>query len=699
MPAATHKLQPLLKPRHIAFVGGRHLVDAIHSTQRIGFTGQVWVVNPRQDAIAGYRCYRSIAELPAPPDAAFVAVNSAEAVRVVGELARAGAGGAVCYAAGFAESGPAGWQLQQQLLAAAGDMPLVGPNCYGILNYLDGAAMWPDRHGGHRVRQGVAIISQSGNIALNLTMADRSCPLAYVISVGNQAALGVADYMDSMLADERVRAIGIYLEGLTDVAAFSRAALRALTKGIPVVVLKAGGSAIGTQLTLSHTSSLAGADDIYQALFQRLGIIRVHSLAELLETLKLCAVTGPITGRNLAILTCSGGDSAMAADLAESHQLALPPFDAGQAAALHALLPAFATLSNPLDYNTTIWGQPEPLQRCFDIVMASKAIDVTVLVLDFPKPDTGEQQPWLDAVDALIQARNNTARPAVLVSTIAELIPASQRDKLVANQVTPLQGLDLALRVLSNMAGYGQIRQQALQLPDIEALLVLPVVPPGSTPRVLDEWESKQELASFGLICPAGRLVSAAEAAASARQLGFPLVVKIASTQVPHKTEAGAVRLNLHSAAEVEQAVAEIAANVSGISGAGERYLVEKMVAGPVAEVIVGLKRDPQFGLALVLGSGGILVELIKDHAVLLLPASREAIAEALASLKVWRLLQGFRGRPAGDVPALIDAILAVAAYAEANRDRVLEADINPLLVLPQGQGVVAADALLRVAE
>lgn len=698
-PVPAGSLQRLLKPRHIAFIGGHNLEDAIRSTEAIGFPGQIWVVNPRHERIAGRRCVRSLADLPAPPDAAFVAVNSELSVQVVAELAAAGAGGAICYAAGFAETGTAGQQLQQALVDAAGTMPVVGPNCYGILNYLDGAALWPDRHGGRRVDRGVALISQSGNVALNLTMADRSCPLAYVISVGNQAALGVHHFIEAMLDDPRVCAIGIYLEGLADVAAFSRAALRALVRGVPIVVLKAGTSELGTQLTLSHTSSLAGADEMVQALFDRLGVIRVPSLTHLIETLKLCAAMGLPPGQRLAILTCSGGDSAMAADLSEQFMLELPALAPEQHAALRALLPPFASISNPLDYNTAIWGKPEELQHCFEIVMSGTQYDATLLVLDFPKPDSGDTAPWQAAAEALVRARQRTGRLAALASTLPELLPEATRERLASGGVAPLQGLGRALRALAETAAYARRRQAMLARPHLEDLALDPALPPGARHRLLDEWESKQALARHGLACPPARRVCAAEAAAAAQALGFPVVAKIASAQVPHKTEAGAVKLHLRNAEDVAGAVAAIGASVASIPGVPDRFLIEKMVDGAVAELIIGLKRDPQFGLALVIGSGGILVELMQDRAVLLLPTSPAEVRRALASLKGYRLLQGFRGRPRGDVDAVVDAVMAVARYAHAHRHEVLEADINPLLVLPEGQGALAADALIRLGE
>ena len=692
-------LQMLLHPRHIAFIGGNNLQNAIRSTKAIGFAGDIWVVNPKYETIAGHRCYRNVADLPAPPDAAFIAVNNALSIEAVEALSAFGARSAVCYAAGFSETGADGERLQRALVTAAGDMALVGPNCYGVLNYLDGAALWPDFHGGRQVEKGAAIISQSGNIALNLTMADRSCPISYVISVGNQAALGVGEYIEALLEDSRVTAIGLYLEGLSDIAAFSRAAARALAQGVPVVVLKAGYSELGTQLAMSHTSSLAGADDMYQALFDRLGVIRVESVTALMETLKLFSIAGADIGKNVAILTCSGGDSALAADLAESVGLHLPPLEPEQEAELRAQLPDFASTSNPLDYNTAIWGKAEELERCFSTVMRGANYDTALLVLDFPRLDTGVPAAWSEAAKAIAKVRQASGKTAIVASVFPELLPISVRDSLAASSVAPLQGIGDAMAALAAAVGYRQYRDNVLTSGSVEMLALNPTTTVADGDNILNEWDSKQALAAYGLPVPSARRVSAQDGPQAAHDLGFPVVVKICSDKVPHKTEAGAVKLNLKSEAEVKEAVAAITKNVSGIAGVGDQFLIEKMMGGAVAELIVGLKRDAQFGLVLVLGSGGILVELVKDSAVLLLPTSRHAVSKALSGLRGFKLLQGFRGRAFGDVEAVIDAVMAVADYAQAHQHSLLEVDINPLLVLPVGQGVVAADALIRISE
>lgn len=668
--ARAENMRRLLAPRSIVFIGGSNLIQPIRNCRKIGYEGEIWVVNPKYDEIDGITCYASLEDLPGIPDAAFVAVRVDVTVEIVRQLALLGCGGCVCYAAGFAEVGGLGHQLQEQLVTAAGEMALVGPNCYGLLNFTNGVALWPDHMGGGRVERGVAIISQSGNVALNMTMHDRSLPITHVISVGNQAVLGVGDYIEPLLEDKRVAAIGLYIEGLKELATFSRAATKALAQGIPLVVLKAGTSEAGAQLTLSHTSSLAGSDDLYQAMFDRLGIIRAPSIAAMLETLKLAAVSGIPAGNRVGALTCSGGDSAMLADALTQQQLVLPPLTEAQVNDLRPLLPSFATVANPLDYNTAIWGNEEALTECFDIMLQGGQ-DSTLLALDFPRPGSGNAAPWEAATQALIRAHSQNGKITALVSNLPEAIPATVREQLIANGITPLQGLCEATFALGRLTWFGQRRQQALRLQALPALSIRNGAPLEAEPRLLDEWHSKQLLADYGLSLPGGRLVREEEAAEAAAELGFPVVVKVVSDQLAHKTEAGAVALNLNSPQAVTEAIARMRHSVAHQGVTPEWFLVERMVDNAVAELIIGLKRDEQFGLALIIGTGGVLVNLLNDSATLLLPTDRASVSAALHSLQGIKLLQGFRGKPAGDIEAVIDAVLAVAGSLRATSDRL----------------------------
>ena len=688
-------LKRMLAPQHVAFVGGRSMARALKRCADGGYQGQMWLVNPQHDSLEGVPCVRSVAELPCGPDAVFIATNRELTLTCVAELAAIGAGGAICYASGFAETGAEGQALQQQLLKAAGDMALLGPNCYGLLDYLHSSALWPVAHGGKAVEKGVAVLTQSGNFAYNLSMSDRSLPVAYMASVGNQAQLGVAELMDVLLDEPRVTAIGLHLEGLKNVPGFARAAHKALEKGIPIIALKTGVSQIGAELALSHTSSLSGSDALYDALFDRLGVIRVSGPVSFVETLKAAACGNLPTGNSLIALACSGGDAGLIADYAERNDLSLPKLDQGQVGELAQVLPSYANLVNPLDFTTAIWGDGEALNRMLDSALRTEA-DAVMLVLDYPSEFTGERKECDLLLELYCAALQRHGKSGFVTSAFPELLPAHARERLHAQGVAALQGVEDGLAAWGRIAGYQRKRQALLALGESALVPLCPQALEGEG-RLLNEWDSKQALRAFGLPVPNGVLSRPDQALKDAESLGYPLVLKAVSAQLPHKTEAGAVALNLKDGAALSAALekmrASIAAYAPGV--AFDQLLLEPMARPPLAELIVGIKRENDFGLALVIGAGGILVELLKDSRSLLLPTTDGAIHQALLSLRSAPLLQGFRGRESADLDALVTAIRAVADYACENAARLLELDVNPLLV--GADGTTAVDALIRL--
>ena len=686
-------LERLLRPRSIAVAGGLEAAEVLRQCQRIGFDGELYAIHPTRESMEGVRCVRSAAELPVAPDACFIAVRAEATVALVADLAARGAGGAVCYASGFAEVGEAGAHLQRQLLDAARGMPFLGPNCYGLLNYLDGAALWPDRHGGERLPvdgRGVALLTQSGNIALNLTMQRRHLPLACVAALGNAASTDFHHLIDALSADPRISAIGLHIEGLGDVAAFAAAAQRALARGVPLVALKTGNSALGAQLAASHTSALAGPAALYGALFDRLGIAQVEDLAELLETLKLLHAGGPLAGRRVGALSCSGGEASLVADLGEAAGLEYPPLgDTAQARLLEVLGPK-VPLGNPLDYHTYIWGNVPALTDCFAGLMEAP-IDLALLVLDFPFHEGDRPIGWDESLEAFVAACARRGCRGAIVSTLPELMPAAQSLRLQAAGIASMQGLRDAVAAVRSAAFIGERRAAVASMPPLHApaRLVGPKIHP------LDEASAKQALSAHGVQVPAGRVVDAplmsdriAQALAAATVVGWPVVLKAVASDLAHKTEQQAVHLNLRHADQLRAAAEKLAGF--------DRWLVEKMVSGAVAELIVGVTRDPQFGTTLTIGAGGVMVELLADSVTLLLPTSASEVERALRRLKCFALLDGFRGRPRADLQAVVHSVLAIAAYAESQASRLIELDVNPLIVT--ANGAIAADALIRLA-
>ncbi len=694
-------LRRLLAPRHVAVFGGQAAAEVVRQCRALGFGGAIWPVHPRHVQVEGYDCFPDVAALPEAPDASFIAVPRDATIDIVAQLSARGAGGAICYASGFAEVGGGGVALQQRLVAAAGAMPLIGPNCYGMLNYLDGVALWPDQHGGERLMRGVAIVSQSGNIALNLTMQRRNLPLAYLVTVGNKAGVGIEDIVAALLRDDRVTAIGLHIEGLDDVAAFSRVALRALAQGVPLVALKAGSSALGAATTISHTGSLAGPDALYDALFARCGIARVVDPTGLIETLKLLHVCGGLTGRRIISASCSGGEASLVADLAQPRNLELPAVPPAAGAQLHAALGDKVAIANPLDYHTYIWGDLAAQTACFDGLLACH-FDMHLLVLDFPRADRCVSLAWQTTVDAFIAAHQANPFPCAVVASMPEGMPDGVARQLLERGIAPMQGIAACLDALGHAAAFGAARARLSDIlpvsgPSRAQPLACPTAGPElveglTTIHVLDEARSKQALAAFGLPIPRGAVVPAGQAAAIAVELGLPVVVKAVSSMLAHKSEVGAVKLNLRSAEQVEAAV-------QAMAGLSDRFLVEQMAGDSVAEIIIGVRHDLQFGLALTVGAGGLLVELLRDAVTLLLPVTQDDVQVALQSLRCWPLLRGYRGRSTGDLKALLDAVMAVQAYARQHAARLIELDVNPVLVLPEGRGVVAVDALIRLEQ
>ncbi len=664
----TRDLSRLLRPRSIAVLGAGWAENVIEQCARMGFDGPVWPVHPKRAAVGGLGAYPSLADLPGAPDATFVGVNRHATVDVVRELAAMGAGGAICFAAGWQEAGEGA--LQRELVAAAGDMPILGPNCYGVINYLDGALLWPDQHGGRRVDRGVALLSQSSNIIVNMTMQARGLPVAYVACLGNAAQIGLAALADALIADARVTAIGLYIEGIDDAPAFAAFAEAARVAGKGVVAIKAGKTALSQAAAASHTASLAGGGAASSAFLRQVGVAEVATVSELLETLKIFHLHGPQIGTRLCSLSCSGGEAGLIADLAGPRGVDFPAPSDAQKEALGDILGPIVTIANPLDYNTFIWGDLEKTTAVFAGMLGG--YDAGIFVIDPPRSDRCDPASYGPALRAIEAAGRISGKPAFAVSLMPENFDEPTADHLMQSGVVPLLGMETALGAIAaaqTPAGVQGWRPQAV-LPERKA-------------SALSEAEGKALLAYMGVPVPAGVwAASLAELAPLAAGLQAPLALK--GLGFAHKTEAGAVRLGL--------ATVEGQAEMPGATG----YLAEEMVTGAVAEVILGLSRDPVYGITLTLGMGGVTAELLDDTVTLVLPFDRGEVLAALRRLRLWPLLDGYRGRPGADVAALADiaVLLAEQMLADATLEEI---EINPVLV--RKVGAVAVDALIRRAE
>ncbi len=671
-------LSRLLRPRSIAVVGGGVWCEnLIAECAKIGFAGPVWPVHPTRAQIGGLECVASVAALPSAPDAVFVGVNRAASVEIVAALSAMGAGGAVCFASGFreaqAETGD-GADLQAQLIAAAGGMPILGPNCYGFINALDGAALWPDQHGCVPVERGVALITQSSNIAINLTMQRRGLPLAYVVTAGNQAVVTQAALGAALLEDPRVTALGLHVEGFSDLRGWEALAQRAQALGKPVVALKVGASAEAQAATVSHTASLAGGDAGAGALLARLGIARVDSLPVLLETLKLLHFAGPLPEAALNCASCSGGEASLMADTGLRRGVSFPPLAAPLQARLAAALGPRVALANPLDYHTYIWGDVAKMAEVFG-ALAEGAAPLTGVVVDFPRTDRCSDAAWACVLEAAQSARARSGKPLALIASLPEGMSEEVSTDVIARGLIPLLGCDEALAALAASVPGGR-GAGPVWLPE-----------PPAQADVLREADSKAALAACGLPVPRSERVQTREALqAVLMQAGGPLVVK--AEGLAHKSEAGGV---------VFVTPGDEAALQACLAMSGDSWLVEARIVGAVAELLIGVVCDPAHGYVLTVGAGGVQTEILRDTVSALLPVTDAEVEDLLDRLRIAPLLNGYRGAPGADRGAIARAVLAVQAYVEAHRGGVAEVEINPLIATPQS--AVAVDALIRMGE
>lgn len=681
-------LARILCAKSAVFIGGATSEDAITYCRDLGFSGQLAVVNPKRDTLAGITCVPSIDDLSFVPDVAWVAVPASATVDIIRALSQMGCAGAVCYSAGFAETG--NHDLEAALAEAAGPMALLGPNCTGFTNFVDGVAVTVGEHAFNRPSRGVACVAQSGTFASLLAESQRSLPLTHFISVGNQTCIDLADAVSTLADDNRVDAIVVYLEGLRDAQAFADAAEKCLRLNKPVICLLGGETDAGRTVTMSHTGALSASSALYDAFFRRLGIVRATSLSHLIETAKLFTLGRRPKGRRIAVETASGTDAARVTDLGERHGIVFPQPNADLAAKLQDILPDIAAARNPVDVTMMLWGdrnaQAEALSTLIQV-----GVDAAAIVVDTPER-LSTKPSYMIPILAMADVARETDVPCYIISNLPEGLPEGVRAKLIAVEVVPLQGIDDAFAALNSAADYLTRRAKLLDTQSLGLRLL-----PGGTRLagpVLSEAESKRLIADFGVRIPENAVVdNMMKAGAAAVQIGFPVVLKGAGAALAHKSELGAVVVGLHTEAAVEEA-AQAMAEIPGL----QSFLVEEMITASVAEIIAGVIHDPVFGLCMVVGAGGVFTEVLDDTAHLILPTSKDEIRRAVLGLKIYKLMAGFRGAPRADVDALVVTIDAIAKFAVHEANRLVELDVNPILVLCEGSGAVAVDAMMHVS-
>ena len=669
MPQAQSPLARMLNPKSIAVIGGNPAAAVVRQCQKLGFTGQIWPVHPTRKEMHGVACFASVNDLPGIPDAAFVAVNRHLTLDAVKQLSKMGAGGAVCYASGFSETGDT--DLQQQLVLAAGDMPLLGPNCYGFINTLDGVALWPDEHGCVSVDRGVGMISQSGNVGINLTMQQRNLRMAYMVTVGNQAGGGVEDVLEAFIYDDRVTAIGMFIEAIRDAPRFAALAHEAFARNKRIVALQTGKSEAGALIAASHTASLAGNRQAYAAFFDRCGVATVETPTELLETLKLLDNGGPLDGYRIASLSCSGGEASLVADLSEATNLIFAPFPDEQRARIESTLTELVSVGNPFDYHTFMWGDKAAMTRTFSETMRGEH-DATILLLDAPPRQDQDASSWVVAAEAFAEASKLTQRRGIVVATIPECFSESMRNAIIALGLTPAQGLRETLVATDRCAWLGQHAPQSAP-----ALVSAP-----DNTAIVDESRAKERLTTWNIAVPQGARCTRNTVVDAATKIGFPITLK--GLGLAHKSESGAVAVGLQNVEQLQTSITSMPTSIT-------EFLVEQTITGIVAEVLVSIRRTAPLGWMITLGAGGVLTELWRDTQCLLAPASKEEIRAALQQLRIAPILNGYRGKPAANIEALVDVVTALQQAVVGSS--VVEVELNP--VLATTTAAVAVDALL----
>ena len=690
----------LLQPRSVAVIGAsgdpsKTAGRPVSYLLKHNFPGQIYPINPKLERIGELRCYPDVASLPGVPDVGIVLLGAERAHLAVRDLAARGCAAAIVLASGYTETGEEGARRQKQLLEAAGSMRILGPNTIGLVNLSDDIVL--SATGAlemeHFTKGDIGVVSQSGGIlgALLSRSAARGIGLSKLISTSNEVDLELADFIHALVDDEATKVIALYVEAVRNPEKFREAALKAARAGKPIVAFKIGRSEAGAQAAVSHTGAMAGADRMYDALFRRCGVIRAQTFADLLDVPAALVTGRSLKGRRVAILTSTGGAGTLVSDSLGVSGFETPAPDAQTGAALRALQTGdHAALDrNPID--VTLAGlQPDLLRGAIKALLASPSYDAL----------------------AIIVGSSSLAMPELMAGAIQDCLPLS--DKPVIAYVSPHAPEVAALLTRRGVPAFaaaesctsalqGMLQWSEWKAPEaadaVGAVEEAPNVPLKDLPTgSLDEAEAKQLFARFGIPCARESVVeTAAEAERAARELGDKVVLKILSREITHKSDVGGVAVNVspQQAGERLRAMADEVQTRAGVRPG--RFLVQEMVAGGT-ELILGMHRDP-LGTAILLGMGGVTAELFKDTTMRLLPAlGGLSRAEALAmaqELKTWPLLDGFRGRPKSDVEALVDAIVAFSRMAAQLGDRMLEAEINPVFVLPKGSGVRAADGVV----
>jgi acetyltransferase len=711
MSQAPRDLKYFLSPRSIAVIGASQNFDSISGKpirflKEQDYEGKVFPINPKYEELGGYKCYKSVKDVPGEIDLALVAVNYKLVLPMLQQCVEKGVKFATVFASGFAESGEEGKVMQEQMreLARESGMPICGPNCQGSVSLKDHAI------GGFSASMGIkplrvgpiGYVTQSGALGYSIfsLALESGIGFSFVASTGNEVDLHTLDFMEYMLEDPDTRMVISYLEGIKDGKQFLRLADRGLELGKPIVSLKAGRSEIGQKAASSHTASLTGSDAVCDAFFRQKGIIRANDIEDMIDIAALMQSIPELpAGKRLGIITTSGGGGILVADEASDLGLAIPDLDEKTTKAIEAVIPPYGSALNPVDITAQVINTAEDFVKVLEAMLAYSEIDALVIVVT---QITGE--PGKLMAEDIVKISKQTKKPITVAWTTSDVLVGDNLNLLMRGGVQVYKSPVRAVKAMGHLMNYAAFRDEYLSWPKAgsdedaaakakeSAIELL-----SSAESNLTEHQGKQLLNLYDIPITEEDVATTEEEAVSiGERVGFPLALKIDSPDILHKTEAGGLKLNITNKEELIKAFNEVLENCKNykLDARINGVLVQQMVSGGT-EVIVGVNNDPQFGPTIMFGLGGIFVEILKDVSLRIAPVGKEEAMKMIKEIKGFKVLAGARGRAKADIDAIADVLVKVSHMAVDLEEQVKELDINPLLVLPEGQGVRVADALV----
>lgn len=700
-------LQPLFNPRSIALIGASESSArsraVFNNLTEFGYRGEIFPVNPTRGEVFGLKCHPSVTAIPATIDAFIMAIPRDRVITALEGCVAKGVQAGVIVSAGFAEASAEGKILQDRItaIAEAAKIRICGPNCFGVANIHDRVALLLGTDVRHVQPGKIGLLFQSGGL-LNLMLLaawDRGWGVSHAISCGNEAVVHVAHYAEYLLNNERTQVVGILAEGIKDPAKFLSVAKSAAELDKPLIVLKIGRSTKGVTAAQAHTGSLVGSEAAFDAVCSQYGVVRVHDLDDFIETVELFSKRKKLRGERLGFIAPSGAECGLVADLATDAGIELPEFSAKTIDKLKQVQSPFLSIRNPLNAPEQYTRKGEIFNSCIDALIEDENIDI--LGLRLPLPRLREDKDVMNRFADLAKTGANTEKLLIVFSRASVSLPEYWRQLLREHQIPFLLEYRKGFKALKSLLRYRQflekrgtatqsrIRVEA-DLSQVKSVL-------RSAGRTLTERQSKQILAEYGIpVALESLATNADEAVANANKIGYPVVLKVESPEIAHKSDAGAVEISLTNDGEVRAAFSRIMSNAKAYNPSAQinGVLVQEMV-GRSREMIIGMTQDPQWGPTIVVGLGGVLVEILKDVAMRVAPLARFDVEEMLNELKGAKLLHGFRGQAAADINAIVEIVLRFSQLCLDLKDEIEEIDINPLLVFDNGKGAKVVDCLM----